>query len=245
MKVFYKIVLSSLLLLLFGCKPITISQNPQNRSSQSIDLGSIGIDKNTILNKSFIYKGFPIYDEPLRLSVTFIDFTKHTYKKFRASKTVQASKLKVNYVDSLEVKPKYFSFRISDVVGLIKTLNSDNNINTKDMLEVNSNLGVVTNVLIAYSEEITKKINDANAVFLVQNGFNQYGFQLNTNETQEVIPINQGVVFDYKLSKCCWQESSKHELIIADLVDEGAKCPYKTFKSPKYIKEEEKDYLKF
>lgn len=62
--------------------------------------------------------------------------------------------------------------------------------------------------------------------------------ELYTNsKLSQKINFNQGIVFKHKASSNCWQENSKQQLEIVDLVEAGA-CPKKTFKSANRAKKD-------
>lgn len=239
-----KPILLTLICLTYGCKSITERVFHNNQQHQ-VAIGTIGVEKNTMLKSTYNSLGFLNLQHPLKLEVTGEVFTNKTHKDFKNAKASQASELKMVYNDSLESKPRYLSFRMADILSLIALLNSRENDHIKSYLETNELAGIITSVSMVYQETIVEEFLKAESVFLVQSGDASYHFQLHQrNKAIKTISFKDGVTMDYKLSKPCWKSVRQNTVEIVDLKRSGDKCSFGTYKAPRYIKKET-DYFKF
>ena len=72
----------------------------------------------------------------------------------------------------------------------------------------------------------------AEEVFLESSGLKNYSLNLYANgQKQHVIQFNEGVIFAYQTSNCCWKQNDKYQLEIIDLVETNDKCPSNSFRS--------------
>ncbi|SFZ93397.1 hypothetical protein SAMN05428642_103110 [Flaviramulus basaltis] len=229
--------LISILLVLTSCKTIDFNQVSQTKTTQQVVLGSIGSEKEFLLQTGFNNSAVPSYKSPIKLSVVIKPFTKHTHKTFLKAKAVQSANIIVRYVDSLPNKPTYTQLQIADKVELIKALNADENTQVKDYLSHNPKGQVLTGISLTLNKETLEAITGADAVFLVEQGYKTYAIQLYKNKVKtQTIYVNEGIVFEYQTSYCCWQENNKHQLDIVDLVSKYSGCPNNTYRSSKRAK---------
>ncbi len=218
-----------------SCKTIDIRQDSQTHTTQQVTLGGIGSDKKeTLLHKAFNNTAIPDYTEPLKVTVKLVPFNKQTHKAFIKAAGLQSATVKIKYIDSVAHKPRYVKLQIADKVAVIDALNSTENKSVKNYLSNSNHTAILTGLSIALSPKDLDVITHADAVFLVEKGLKTYALQLYKNNTKtQVISFNQGVVFAYKESYCCWQENKKHQLDIVDLVSAANRCPKKTYRSAK------------
>lgn len=220
--------------LLQSCKTIDIRQTSQTNTTQQVSLGSIGLDKDFILQKEFNNTAIPDYIEPLKVSVRVTPFNKQTYKTFIKAQALQPAGVKINYIDSIKNKPKYIKLQIADKVAVIDALNDTKNRSVKTYLSNNNHTNILTSVSLALNQNDLDAIVHADAVFLVEKGLKTYVLQLyKAGVKTDIIQFNQGIVFAYKSSNCCWQENKRHQVDIVDLVTEFNSCPNKTYRSAK------------
>lgn len=220
------------MLLVISCKSLSISQETQTTTEQKVSLGTIGLDKDFILQSGFNGAAVPTYSKPIKVSALVKPFTKHTYKSFLKAKVSQTSNVDITYVDSIDVKPQFIQLKIADKVTLISALNEKTNKDVKDYLSHNTSANIVTHISAAFNSKNLEAIQQADAVFLVETETKTYALQLHkTNVKTQVIQFNEGVVFAYKTSNCCWQENKKRQLNIVDFVSEYNNCPNKTYRS--------------
>ncbi|WP_034045132.1 hypothetical protein [Wocania ichthyoenteri] len=225
------------LCLFFNCKTINLSQTSQTNTTQPVSLGSIGTGKDFILQKGFNNTAVPSYKAPIKLAIKVKGFNKQSFKSFTKAKAVQSANVSINYIDSVANKPKYIQLQIADKVSLIKQLNGKENTQEKRYLSHNPYAKILTSITIAFSQKDIQRITSADAVFLIENSLKTYALQLHkTKGDKEIIAFNEGVVFEYQASNSCWQENSRHNFDIVDLVSALNDCPKKTYRSPKRAK---------
>lgn len=226
-----------LLMLIASCKTVSIQQSNHSTTKQQVIMGSVGLDENLVLEHNYSNTAIPNYGNPIKVTAVQVPFSKQTHKAFLKARNVQVANINVKYIDSLKDKPKFIKLDIADKVSLIGALNAKENKAVKDYLSTDYNANVVTSISMALD---SKKLNDiitADAVFLVQNGLKTYGIQLvNTGNTTETIRFNEGVIFSYDSSNCCWQEDDKHQVNIVDIVIGKTNCPDRTYPSAKRAK---------
>ncbi|AUP79692.1 hypothetical protein [Flavivirga eckloniae] len=220
--------------ILQGCKTIDIRQTSQTNTTQQVVLGSIGLGKDFLLQNEFNNTAIPNYKTSLKVAVKVVPFNKQTYKSFIKAKALQPANVKIHYVDSIKNKPKYVKLQIADKVAVIDALNNTENTSVKKYLSNNTNATVLTSISLALNQNNLDALTHADAVFLIEKGLKTYVLKLYKDGKQtQFIQFNQGVVFTYKTSNCCWQENKKHQVDIVDLVTEFNSCPNKTYRSAK------------
>ena len=127
-----------------------------------------------------------------------------------------------------------FILNIIDKVAILDALNEKSNKSVKTYLATDYKASVVTQIAIAFNQDILKMIKDADKTFLVQNGIKSYGIQIYKNDKPvKTIDFNQGVVFSYKTQNCCWSANSKFKVDVVDLVNDKTECPAKTYSTAK------------
>ncbi len=240
------IYLFSFIILLFcSCKTGSIYGEAQNATKHKVALGTIGTDKDFILQSGFNSAAVPTYKNPIKVSALVTPFTKQTYKTFLKAKVLQSANPNVGYVDSLKVKPKYIQLKIADKVNLIKALNEKSNQSIKDYLTNKTSANIVTNISVAFSSEVLESIQEAESIFLVETKSKTYALQIDkSNAEKQIIHFSEGVVFAYNTANCCWQENKKHQLNIVDFVTDYNSCPNKTYRSSSRAKKKI-NYFKF
>ncbi len=233
-----------LILSLASCKSIANHSSYQQMTTQDVALGSIGINNNFIFKQGYDNSGLPSYKEEIKVSLTALPHNSGTYKAFNRASLSQKANFKVNYIDSLENKPKYIDISIADTVLLIESLNDPSNTAIKNYLSTQKEAKVVTSIALALPVPLMNSISEGDEYFLSEYGKKSYALTVYKNKTLlNTIPFNNGVVFAYDVSSCCWQENNKHQVAIVDLVD-TLDCPYKTYGSAKRAKNKI-NYFKF
>jgi hypothetical protein len=230
------LVICCLVSVLVGCKTLGlgVSQETQTKTTQQLTLGGVGVDKDFMLQNNYNHVAIPSYNKPIKVSASVMAFNKQTYKAFTKAKALQSANISVKYIDSLENKPKYLKLQIVDNVALITALNNDENTPVKTYLSHKKDANILTSIYLALNTKDLEAITKADAVFLVEKGFKTYALQLYINSVKtETIAFNQGVVFGYAASNCCWQDNKRHQLDIVDLVTQFNSCPNKTYRSAK------------
>ncbi len=221
-----------LILLFVSCKTLSIHSESQTKTIEPLVIGSIGSGKDFILQKAFNNTSYPAYTKPIKVSVLKTLFNKSTYKSFLKAKKSQSKDINIQYVDSIKEKPFYIKLQLADKVSLVNALNDKTNTDVKAYLSINPSANLITGLSIALNPDHLKKLEQAKSVFLVEENSKTYALQLHTNDNKiELIQFNIGIVFGYKTANCCWQENSKHQLNIVDLVSIYTDCPNRTYRS--------------
>lgn len=222
----------SVFCLFTSCKPVNFTKVSHQPTTQQISLGTIGLAKDFILQSAYNNAAIPNYSKPIKLALTVEYFNKQSYKFFEKAKALQSANISIHYVDSVAEKPKYIKLKIADKVVLIDALNSTDNTTVKNYLKHNVSANVLTEISMALNSEDLKKVIDSDAMFLVEKTPKTYVLQLYKNGAKtEALHFNQGVVFAYKGSNCCWKENKRHRIDITDLVTQFNNCPNKTYRS--------------
>lgn len=228
------ILVSALVLSMFGCKTISIHQASQTNTTQQVTLGSIGSEKEFLLQKEFNGNAVPNYKSAIKLAIITKLFTKQTYKAFTKAKALQSADINIYYVDSIPNKPTYIQLQIVDKVAVINALNNQENKEVKAYVSHNTDASVLTSISMALNQNDIENIASADAVFLIEKGLKTYVLQLYKDDVKtQTIQFNQGVVFEYKTSSCCWKKNKTQQLNIVDLVGRYNDCPNGTYRSLK------------
>jgi hypothetical protein len=220
--------------ILMSCNSVKINNGFQKTTTQNLLLGTIGEQKDFILEQDYNQTAMVQYSNPVRINVSLSDFNKTTFKAFEKAKKGQAAELNITFVDSLENKPKYLNLEIADRVAVLNALNSKENKDIFQYLQNKPNAHLVSNLTVAFNESLTNAIIKADKVFLEQDGIKNYKLSLyKDNKIAQTILLNEGVVFTFKTSSFCWKQNNQYQLEIVDIVKVEDKCPSKTYKLAK------------
>lgn len=234
-----------ILLILFNCKSISISNETQIKTSKTLELGVIGEDKVFLLEQDYNSIALPKYNEPIKVSANYLSFNKPSFKAFSEANNKKTKPLKLEYIDSLVKKPKFLKLELLDRVAVLIALNSLTNEDVKNYILNKKEAHIISAISITLDDEKMKSIADSDALFLEQDGEKKYllrGYL--EGQLKMSICFNEGVVFAYQASSFCWQENDKHQLDIVDIVESTDKCPNNSYKSAKRAKKKV-DYFKF
>lgn len=228
MRAFFYVLI---LLTICSCKIVHFGENSSTALHTEPQIGTVGLKNKNLLGSSFKEMGVPQLKEKIRLSAEQKLFTKTILSNY--NKKVQDSSKKLEIIDSLNLRPNYFKIQISDKVGIIQELNSDENSRILEYLENTGENLMVTTLLIYFPDEIATSINNASEVYLVNNKKSAYSLELlNGDKTKAVIEFSKGVSFGYEFSAFCWSENTKHQPVIAAFRNKNGGCPGKTMKNP-------------
>ena len=72
--------------LIFSCKSITIQQDMQHTTRQNIMLGTVGEQKDFVLEQDYNHTAIPKYSKPIKIQPITTEFTKATYRAFLKAK---------------------------------------------------------------------------------------------------------------------------------------------------------------
>ncbi|MCR8667510.1 hypothetical protein NO995_07450 [Aestuariibaculum sp. M13] len=227
-----KLCLLGLGLVLISCKVGEVLGNGEHKTSQQVLLGGIGSSETNIFKTDFSNTALPVYDISLKVNVEPISFNKQDFKDFKVANNLQNAPIELEFIDSIKIKPKYVKLKIADKVELLKVINQTNNSNLKDYLAHSTDSNFITSISMAFNGDVLEALMQAESVFLIENSYKTYSLELKDSKgDSKVISFNNGVVFKYELSHCCWQEDKRHHLNIVDIVEQYKSCPKQTYSS--------------
>lgn len=233
------------LLLCLSCKSISIDNESHTEIAKPIELGIIGEEKLFLLEEDYNATAIPVFNKPIRVTANVIEFNKSSYKAFTTTNTKRELPLKINYVDSLEGKPKFLKLEITDRVTVLELLNDKENSNVKDYIRNKKDAHMITAISIVFDEEKMKLISDSDALFLEQNANKTFVLMAyNGNDNFTTIKFIEGVIFAYQASNFCWQENNRNQLNIVDIVESTDRCSNDSYRSAKRAKKKI-NYYKF
>lgn len=241
---FKKLKLPSILIfvILLGCKTVSL-QTSQTKTTQQIPLGSIGTNKDFLLQQHYNNTAIPNYQNLIKLAVSIKPFTKQSFKAFEKAKTLQVANVNIVNVDSFPNKPYYLELHIADKVGVINALNAEGNTGIKEYLSHDPRTNVVMVISLALNNTDLETIKTAEAVFLVEHSPKTYALKWYKDKTNTgIIPFNAGVMFEYQTAHCCWDENNRRQLHIVDLVTTFNSCPNGTYRSANRAKKNSNDF---
>ncbi len=212
---------------------------------EQLQLGEIGEDKNYVLEKSYTHTAIPSYDQPIKVNVKQQAFSNSSFKAFEKATVHQNKKIAVNYVDSLETKPKFLKLQIADRVAVINNINNKENEDIEGYLQNKAEAHLISEVSMVFSAQQQTAILRADEVFVKTYGVKSYALHLyREGVLVDTIPFSEGISFKYGTSNFCWKEVRYSTWEIVDLVAQDERCPKGTFRFPKKDKDVN-DYLKF
>ncbi|TXD83449.1 hypothetical protein ESY86_09550 [Subsaximicrobium wynnwilliamsii] len=208
-------------------------------------LGSLGEHDDFLLQSDYNGVAFPMYSNPIKLSATLVNFGKESENAFLKAQERQSKELAINFNDSIQNKSQYVKLQISDRLELITSLNNSDNEDVFEFIKNNKDVHAITSLAIALNQEDLDKIAKTDELFLEASGIKTYSLNLyNDGKFQQKINFNDGVVFAYQTSKCCWKENDRHQVEIVDLVEGNDNCPNGSYTSAKRAKKKI-NYYKF
>ena len=227
-------ILFLLCLLCFSCKSIKVTHETQTKTTQSIELGTIGEDKIFLLEEDYNSTAIPDLTKPIKLSLSVIEFNNMSYKAFAKTNSKKQTPLTLHYADSLTEKPKFLKLEIADRVTVLETLNSKHNKDVKNYISNKKDAHLISAVSIAFNETIMNTLLKADALFLEQTANKLFVIKAyKDNVVLDSFGFNDGVVFAYKASNFCWQEDKTQQLSVVDIVESSGKCPNNSYRNAK------------
>ena len=221
-----------------SCKTISIQNEAQQTTSENIMLGTIGQQKDFVLEQDYNHTALPDYNQPIKVKPNLVVFNNQSFKAFKKAQQTQNKRVIVNYVDSVKTKqPSFFKLEIADRVGVLNTLKNEVNSDVFQFLKNNNQTHIVTSISVALSQDNINAIKNADEVFLQTSGIKNYVLKTYIDkELQQTIKFTDAVVFTFQTSNACWKQNDKYQLEIIDLVEGTDKCPDQSYKSAKRAK---------
>ena len=229
-----------LALLCICCAPLS---NLKPDTNPPLSLGEIGKSSRSIIQKDIHQIGKPSLSQPIVVTAREVQFTKTAYRKYSELNKRKGQESKIEYIDSLPIKPKHISLEISDMVALTTQLNNGRNDAIRSYLAKDEDYNIVMQVSALASNTIMNKIFLADGIFLTQDRNNIMGIELVKDNSRESITLSEFEVFDYGLAGFCWGLDRYGNEKIEVMVQDGESCPKGT-ESKAYKLERTKPYLK-
>lgn len=225
---------------IISCKSIKVNQEYQKTTTENLQLGTIGQQKDFILEQDYNHTAFPDYNQPIKIQSNLVAFNKQSFKAFKQAQQKQNKTVVVNYVDSVKTNQhSFFKLEIADRVGVLNTLKNKANADVFQFLKNNNQAHIVTSISLALSQDNINAVKNADEVFLETSGVKNYVLKAYKNKKlQQTIKFTDAVVFTYQTSNACWKQNDKYQLEIIDLVEGNDKCPDQSYKSAKRAKKE-------
>lgn len=228
-----------LLILVVSCKTINVKEQSYKTSNSKIELGALGESKSIgELKNSFTTTGYPTIDEKIKLDIAILPFTKKANKIYQSKEKFNQKQSKINYVDSLPVKPEMVSIKISDIASLVNDLNVSANAKELAFIKNNERTTIVTSVLVVLNIAEIEKLRNADTYYLVQSDIAKHTIALyKQGKKVDSIDLTSSTIIGYTIGKFCWFENEKGKWQIGDIVQKGNSCKGNTYRKVKPKKE--------
>lgn len=195
-----------------------------------LELGVVGEQKETLQKTNYHVFGIPNYKNKIKVSVTVRSFDKGNYKKYLNSIKETSLKNKVNYIDSLSLKPEFVDLEIIDNVELVASIN-DNNFNIYNYLKSHNKATIVSKLRIVPKN--LKEIKEGDAFYLqTLDDKQQYLLVFKGGKLLKKINLYGSHVFGYDVSFFCWELTEGRKIKIATMISNGQSCKNKRERDP-------------
>lgn len=222
-------------------------KNNYHTTSQVLELGVVGDKEISVYKTDFETASIPVYTDFIKLSIEKKNFTRNIYKKYMMSVKEKNTPHKVNYIDSLEVKPVYLDFSINDKSLVIESLNKEENKAVLSYIKNVPQTKLITNIRVLLTKEIEKQIEEVDAFYIRTNQQKKQLIYLFKKEKPiGELDLSKTVIFGYKMSSFCWGFTEKKKIKLITLLSEGENCTSNTNRIPgKLEKEIEENQFKW
>lgn len=234
-----KIIYLLILISIASCQTIKVKENTFKATDSNIELGALGEAKSIAgLKNNFTITAYPKIEEKIKLEVAIVPFTKQTNKVYQEKAKFNQKQTKINYVDSLPIKPEMVSIKISDIANLVTELNTEKNKDSFSFIKNNERTSMITSVLISLSSVEIDKLRQADTYYLVQTDVSKYNIALyKLGKKIDTVDISTATILGYGVGKFCWFENDRGKWLIGDIVQTGNSCKGNTYKKVKPKKE--------
>ena len=234
-----KIIYLLIIISIASCQTIKVKENTFKATDSSIELGALGESKSIAgLKNNFAITAYPIIEEKIKLEVAIVPFTKKAIKVYQSKARFNQNQPKINYVDSLPIKPEMLSIKISDISSFVNDLNSSTNTKELAFIKNNERTSIVTSVLVVLNNTEIEKLRNADTYYLVQSDIAKHTIALyKQGKKIETIDLSIATIIGYTVGKFCWFENEKGKWQIGDIVQKGNSCKGNTYRKVKPKKE--------
>lgn len=228
-----------LLIVVVSCKTIHVKEQSYKTSNSKIELGALGEAKSIAdLKNNFIITAYPIIEEKIKLEVAIVPFTKKANIIYQSKEKFNQKQSKINYVDSLPIKPEMVSIKISDIASLVNDLDASANAKALAFIKNNERTTIVASVLVVFNIAEIEKLRNADTYYLVQSDIAKHTIALyKQGKKVDSIDLTSSTIIGYTIGKFCWFENEKGKWQIGDIVQKGSSCKGNTYKKVKPKKE--------
>ncbi len=234
-----KIICLFIFIISISCQTIKVKENSYKASNSKIELGALGEAKSIgDLKNSFTISAYPIIDEKIKLDIAILPFTKKANKIYQSKEKFNQKQSKINYVDSLPIKPEMVIIKISDIASLVDDLNSSANAKELNFIKNNERTTIVTSVLVVLNNTEIEKLRNADTHYFVQSDIAKHTIALyKQGKKVDSIDLTSSTILGYTIGKFCWFENEKGKWQIGDIVQKGNSCKGNTYNKVKPKKE--------
>lgn len=234
-----KIIGLILIIISISCNTIKAKENTFKESDSNVELGALGEAKSTMgLANNFTITAYPTIEGKIKLDISIVPFTKKANKSYQTKSNFNQQQTKINYVDSLPVKPEMVSIRIADISTMVSELNTKNNQPTFKFIKNNERTSIISSVLLSLSQTDIDRLRQADTYYLVQTDVAKYHIALyKSGKKVELVNLSNAIILGYIVSNFCWFENERGEWQIADIIEKGHSCKGNTYKKIKSKKE--------
>lgn len=226
-------------LILLSCQTAKIKKETYKTITSTTELGAIGQYQGFLINKDFTSKVYPKLENKIRLDVQVLPFNKKLNKTYISKQKYNQSQAKIEYVDSLDVKPELVILSLLDVSGYVTELNAAHNDEAFRFIKNTRNSTAVSSIAIALNPADIAKIRQADTYYLVNKQDKKYSLALfKLGKQTELLDLDPTAIIACQLSYFCWAENKKGQWIIADMNKKNHSCKGNTYQNIRENKEQ-------
>lgn len=219
------------ILVLYSCQTVKIESKTYKTNSSKVELGVIGHSKVVFFNKEFNSKAYPELSSKIKVNVSVVPFSKRSNKIYQSKAKNNQNLAKINYIDSIPIKPEQVTISILDINGYCHEINRHENTEINRLVKETKKAKVISSIAIVLKEEELQKIKNADEVYLINKKDQKYSLGLFKQGKQtDVLEISTAPVLGYKESKFCWSEIKPGKWEIVDMVATCESCKGNTVK---------------
>lgn len=219
------------ILVLYSCQTVKIQNTNYTTNSSKVELGIIGHSQGFFFDKEFNSKAYPELVSKIKVNVSVVPFSKRSNKIYQSKTKNNQNFSKINYVDSLHIKPELVTISFLDSNNFCREINSPENTEIKRLIKETKKVKVISSIAIVLKEEELQKIKTADEFYLINKKDQKYSLGLFKQGKQtDVLEISSAPVLGYQESIFCWSESKPGKWDIVDLVPSCQSCKGNTEK---------------
>ncbi|MEM8507829.1 MAG: hypothetical protein AAF717_08365 [Bacteroidota bacterium] len=205
-------------------------------------IGAIGTTHASFFSKAFVKVGAPELSAPIAVQIQSIAFDRSTFTAYKKFRTAQGKEVTLEYVDTLDTKPRFFQLALSNVVQFTEQLNTERNRSLRTYIMQDRQHLLLSGVSFVTDEATALQLQKSVHFYLTSNA-GELQLQGKTGKYKTTIPMAALQVFDFNTSGFCWQNNRYGKPEIALIVPKGAGCPPDLEKDASKI-DDTKVYLK-